>query len=96
MPTGYIETVRYYHQYFTDWTAFERHIFRFVSKIIPEVHICPFEQHKSHVLIPLCYDGIRFDISCLKQTDNNIRCNMIQEYSKFTKTQEKEEEAKRI
>lgn len=58
--------------------------------------MCLFEQHNSHVLIPLCYDDIRFDISCLKQTDNNIRCSMIQEYSKFTKTQEEEEEAKRI
>ena len=84
IPTGYIETVRYYNQYFTYWTAFEPHIFQFVIKIIPDVHICPFEQHNSHVLIPMCY-SISFDIFCLNQTNNDLRCKLIREYSKFTK-----------
>lgn len=76
MPTCYIEAVRYYHQYFTYWTAFEPHIFRFVTKIILDVHTCPFEQHNSQVLILLCYN-IRFDVSCLNQTNNDLRCKLI-------------------
>ena len=94
MPTDYIENVRYYYHYFNYWTAFEHHIFRFVTKIIPDVHICPFKRHNSNVLTPLCYD-IRFDISCLNQTDKDPRCKLIQEYSEFTKTQE-EDDAKRL
>ena len=38
---------------------------------------------------------MRFDISYIKQSDNDLRCNLIQEYSKFTKTQE-EGEANRL
>lgn len=90
MPFGYVESIRYYHKYFTYWTPFEAHIFQFVTKIILDVHICPFDQHNSHVLIPLCYN-MRFDISWLNQTDNDLHCKLLHEYSRFTKKQEEEE-----
>ena len=82
--TGYVKSIRYYQKYFTYWTAYEPHIFHFVTKIIPDVHIFPFDKHNSHVLIPLCYD-MHFDISCLNQTNNALHCKLLQDYSKFTK-----------
>jgi len=73
MPTRFIQTFKYYHQHFEYWTAFEPHIFRFVSKIFPDIHICSFDQTHSHVLIPLRY-GINFDSSCLIHTTNGLQC----------------------
>lgn len=94
MPTGYIETFRYYQQQCTYWTTYELHIFEFVTKMIPDIHICPFDQYYSHVLIPL-QTQFQPNISCLIQVNNELHCKLRLEYSKFTEQQEKEE-AKRL
>ena len=78
MPIGYVESVRYYHKYFTCCTDYESHIFHFATQIFPDVHICPFDQHNSHVLIPLCYD-MHFDISYLYfLSQTNKQCSSLQ------------------
>ena len=78
MPTGFIQTFKYHYQHFEYWTAYEPHIFRFICKIFPDIHICPIDQTFSHVLIPLRY-GINFDASCLVQTTEGLKCKYLLE-----------------
>jgi len=87
MPTGFIQTFKCYQQYFEYWTAYEPHMFRFISKIFPDIHFCPFDQTFSHVLIPLRY-GISFDSSCLVQTTEGLKCKYLLEMEHFQKQDE--------
>jgi len=61
------------------------HTFKFVSKIFPDIHICPFDQTYSHVLIPLRY-GIKCDSSCLVQTTEGLQCKYLLEMEHSQKT----------
>ena len=83
MPTGYINYFKWFRQRLEYWTAFEPHIFNFVSKMFPDVHFCPVDQSHTQVLIPLHYP-FQIDASCLVHTQNGLRCKYLQDdYSHF-------------
>jgi len=76
MPTGYINYFKWSHRQLEYWTAFEPHILKFVSKVFPDVHICPVDQSHTKVLIPLHYP-FQIDASCLIHTQYGVRCKFL-------------------
>jgi len=83
MPTGYINYSKWLRKRLEYWTAFEPHIFQFVSKMFPDVHICAVDQSHTQVLIPLHYP-FQIDASCLIPTQYGLRCKYLQDdYSHF-------------
>ena len=55
MPTGYINYFKWFHKQYEYWIAFEPHIFKFFSKMFPDVHICLVDEGHTQILIPLRY-----------------------------------------
>ena len=43
VPTGYVETLRFYRDYIEYWKSFEPYIIQFIQMVIPDVHICPHD-----------------------------------------------------
>jgi len=78
MPTGYINYFKWFYKQFEYWTAFEPHIFKFVFKVFPDVHICPVDQSHTQALIPLQYP-FQIDASCLIPTKYGLRCKFLQD-----------------
>jgi len=78
MPTGYINYFKWFHRQREYWSAFEPHIFKFVSKMFPDVHICPVDQSHTQVLIPLHYP-FQTDASCLVHTQYGLLCKFLQD-----------------
>ena len=55
MPTAYINYFKWSHNQFESWTAFEPYIFKFASKVFPDVHFYLVDQSHTQILIPLQY-----------------------------------------
>jgi len=78
MPTGYINYFKWFRKHLEYWTAFEFHIFKFVLKMFPDVHICPVDRSHTQVLIPLHYP-FQIDASYLVYTKYGLRCKFLQD-----------------
>ena len=78
MLTGYINYFKWFRRQLQYLTAFEPHIFKFVSKVFPNAHICPVDQRHTQVLIPLQFP-FEIDASCLIHTKHGLRCKFLQD-----------------
>ena len=78
ISTEYINYFKWFHKQFKYWTTFEPYIFKFVSKVFPDVHICPVDQSYTQVLIPLQYP-FQINASCLVPTKYGLCCKFLQD-----------------
>ena len=79
IPTGCLETIRYYNDYFITWIAYDQQAIQLVTKFFPDSHLCPLDQFLASDSNDDLYKYS--SSSCISFTDYGPQCKVLKKYS---------------